>query len=256
MPILVGSYNRFPNMAQYDVFIAELGPAAWWKLNDPLGAKVAYDSSGNGYTGTVYGGVTFGQTGPIVGAPLDTGASFAGGGHISNPSALPGPTGAGVFTFLAWALPAVGHYNLGGQVRATLYPANPFQFYYADNGGTGAPTGPLYLQVPTGSSTNDLLYLGIMPTAAWGMAAVTFDGTNFRGYVNGAFGSSVAVPAGYPSASALQALEVGDLYDFPGSIAEVAIFDYALSAAQVRRLWSPPVLFSGGSGFPQMVGQP
>ncbi|TNA12128.1 hypothetical protein EMF73_34460, partial [Klebsiella pneumoniae] len=65
----------------YDSYLASLNPSAWWKLADAVGSGTVADSSGNGHTGTVTGGVTFGQTGPIVGGKA---AAFDGStGYIA-----------------------------------------------------------------------------------------------------------------------------------------------------------------------------
>ena len=62
----------------YDLYLKSLNPSAWWKLADAVGSGTAADSSGNGYVGTVSGGVVFGQPGPIASTPQDT-AALRGG---------------------------------------------------------------------------------------------------------------------------------------------------------------------------------
>ena len=54
-----------------------LAPVAYWKLDDPVGSTTAADSSGNGYTLTVSGTVTFGE--PSV-VPSDSETSAKGDG--------------------------------------------------------------------------------------------------------------------------------------------------------------------------------
>ena len=240
-------------MSNHDALLRSYGPSAWWKLADAPGSLTAADSSGNGYTGIVNGGVTFGEPGPMAGSPQDTACSFAGAGTIQNNGAVPGPVSAGLFTIVAWCVPSAGHYNAVLAVYPSSTPSNPIVLYPAYKGSSGS--GPITLQVPTGVSTNVYLSGASASLEVWGMSVVTFDGTNFRLYVDGVLGGSFATPAGYPLAAALEALKVGAIYDFPGTLAEVAIFPYALTAAQVAALWSPPPLVSGGSGFPMLVGR-
>ena len=90
--------------ASYDETVLtklSLAPVAYWKLNDPVGSSTAADSSGNGYTLTVYGTVTFGE--PSV-VPSDSETSAQGDGttgYLSGgPFALV-PTGASPCTVIA-----------------------------------------------------------------------------------------------------------------------------------------------------------
>ena len=228
MPILVGSYNRFPNMAQYDVFIAELGPAAWWKLNDPLGAMVAYDSSGNGYTGTVHGGVVFGQPGPIVGAPLDTAALFDGTtGYIETTYQ---PTFSAI-TIAIWidANPALFGSN-ARVMAAGGAGASGFDFYVFNGSG-------IYIEQGGTKYTPNWLQ---NPNAGWEFWVLTWDGATTQIYYQGAQQGAVAAAPG-PIACA-NPLTIGGYSPggdfFPGSIAEVAIFPFALSATQVAKAYS------------------
>ena len=228
MPILVGSYNRFPNMAQYDVFIAELGPAAWWKLNDPLGAMVAYDSSGNGYTGTVNGEVVFGQPGPIVGAPQDTAALFDGTSGYLTTAYKPD----GVVSLIVWFRTT----NTGLAVIADSGAVTVSGGLYLLLNGNGANQ----VQCAVYSSTSQVNILDpSICDGAWHLAAMTYDGATLRSYYDGSPGPMAAysVAIASPVGTVLGSSAYPNDY-FSGSIAEVAIFPYALSAAQVAKAYS------------------
>ena len=56
--------TQFAPSPSYDALLSSLSPTAWWKLNDPVGSTSAVDSSGNGSTATVNGGVTFVESSP------------------------------------------------------------------------------------------------------------------------------------------------------------------------------------------------
>ncbi len=230
-------------MAHFDAYLRSLGPLAWWKLDDPVGSPTAADSSGNGYTGTVNGGVTFGQPGPVAG---HTAALFDGSTGFIETAYQPT---FGAITIAVWtnAIPAL--FTVNTRVLAAGGAGlSGWDFYVLNSSGIyieqgGVPYGGPWLQ---------------NPGSGWEFWVMTWDGTTVRGYYQATQQWAVAGPVG--SITCGNALTIGAYSPggdfFPGSIAEVAIFGYALSAAQVRGLWSPPVLFSGGSGFPQMVGQP
>ena len=77
--------------ASYDETVLtklSLAPVAYWKLNDPVGSSTAADSSGNGYTLTVNGTVTFGE--PSV-VPSDSETSAQGNGSTGYLSAATFP---------------------------------------------------------------------------------------------------------------------------------------------------------------------
>ena len=209
----------------YDLYLASLSPKAWWKLSDAVGSATAADSSGNGYTGTVNGGVTFGQAGPIQG---DRAALFDGtSGYISTAY----QPAFSAITIAVWtnAEPAL----FGGNTHVMAAGgagASGFAFYvqngagiYIEQGGTGY--GPTWPQ---------------NPGAGWEFWVLTWDGATVKGYYQGAQQGAVAAAPG-PIACA-NPLTIGGYSPggdfFPGSIAEVAIFPFALSATQVAKAYS------------------
>ncbi len=78
-----------------------LAPVAYWKLNDPVGSATAADSSGNGYTLTKTGTVTFGVAG-VVPTDSETCAKGDGSTGILATTAIPAlvPTGNNPMTML------------------------------------------------------------------------------------------------------------------------------------------------------------
>ena len=96
-----------PTIPSYDTTVLtklSLAPVAYWKLNDPVGSSTAADRSGNGYTLTVNGTVTFGE--PSV-VPSDSETSAQGDGSTGYLStsfpASPFPTGKSPFTLIVAA---------------------------------------------------------------------------------------------------------------------------------------------------------
>jgi len=111
VPSLVTSAVASTASAPYDSAVSALSPSAWWQLNDPAGSTTAADSSGNGYTGSVTGSVTFGQTGPITGT---TGAAFDGStGYITTTAPQPATSS---MTYIAWfkTTASLGPNGVGG----------------------------------------------------------------------------------------------------------------------------------------------
>ena len=156
-------------IASYDTTVLtklSLAPVAYWKLNDPVGSTTAADSSGNGYTLTVSGTVTFGE--PSV-VPSDSETSCKGDGSTGylsgGPFALV-PTGAAPFTIMAIAkIPvanaasdmawmsigtagssqAIGQWNTGQLGAANINAASWQQ---------AVPVGPAHLLGASGDGQN------------------------------------------------------------------------------------------------------
>lgn len=79
-PVLTAASPSLRQISSYDETVLtklSLAPVAYWKLNDPVGSTTAADSSGNGYTLTVHGTVTFGEASVV---PSDTETCAVGNG--------------------------------------------------------------------------------------------------------------------------------------------------------------------------------
>ena len=113
--------------ASYDTTVLtklSLAPVAYWPLDDPVGSTTAADKSGNGYTLSVNGTVTFGE--PSV-VPTDSETSAKGDGSTGYliTSAAPAllPVGTSPFTWLVAVTPPAGSgaawMGLAGQSGST-----------------------------------------------------------------------------------------------------------------------------------------
>lgn len=217
---MVSSFSP-PNA--YDAYLASLKPTAWWKLGDPVGSLKAADSSGNGYDGTVNGGVTFGETGPLSGTPADTCAVFDGStGYIDagNPINI---TGALSIVFWIRTSSASNQVVVGNDYEAGYYVNIPTGYFsvYLDNNNALRDT----------SSTLDdgAWHMGVATVNGSGVGILYIDGSN-------AFSANAVVPA-----DSTYDVNIGrnprGAGNFNGDIAQVAIFDYALSATPIAELW-------------------
>ena len=217
-------------MYGYDAVVASLRPIAWWKLADPVGSTTAVDSSGSGYTGTVHGGVTFGEPGPIAGTPNGTAALFDGStGYISTSAvALESLVNAGDFTFMAWVNPTstppvnAGCLSIPG--TAALSTAG------IDFDGAGHVKWDYFF--------TDITSSAVVPNNAWSficcleMRAAQLGAIYVDGVLN--------VSGGMPAPIVEQPPQIGagvNGTQFPGLIAEAAIFVRALTAAEIAALW-------------------
>jgi len=210
------------------------------------GLEVASDASGDGDDAFPLGGVTFGASGPLSAAA----ASFNGStGMLETQQKVASPSG-GNFTLAAWVDVASG-YSSGGEIVgfATSQSGTPAGWapnLWMDNSGhiaAGEYTGGT-TQVATTSATYN--------TGSWYYVVASFSSTaGLKIYVNG---TSVATNASATSAQAYDGFwTVGWAYGavyvptplsyyLAGSLAEVAVFPSALSAAQVT------TLYNSGSG--------
>lgn len=219
------------NITTYGSVLAADAPLAWWRMNE-LGVNTTWvDSSGHGYNGEYFGGVSYQQDGAIVSAPTDHSVAFDGVDGKAEVSgvALVGNT---AFSLEAWVY-------IGGT--------------------PGSPQGLLVLG-PRGASTDGALELSVtaqgrigvehpevgeerpfapmsVPLGSWAHVAVTYSADGLlRGYVNG---EPAAQPVLLPGSFNLNGeLRIGQGRDgsahFAGGVDEVTLYNKELTQAQVR----------------------
>ena len=223
-------------------------PLAWYRFGEGSGTTVN-DSAGNGYSGTIFGGATFG-TGISGGDLVFNGTS--GSVSLGNPAGL---NITGTITLAAWIYPRsrsgiqdgiqdiVGRsYNLSlGQETVLRVNNGSYQI--------GAWNGNNYFASAT-------MPPGDLDT--WVYLVGVYDGSAWRLYRDGTLVASSASTVG-----ALQVAEnwtvgssaVSNRY-FEGSIDEVRIYNAALSAAQVATLYNsyfPPTIAVPAAANPATV---
>lgn len=203
-------------------------PLAYYRLDEASGT-IADDISGNMRQGTINGGVTLGVAG-LLHSGSDTAMTFNGtSGYISLPTALI-PTGSGH----AWSLEC--------WVRMASLPSGQWNAMVAmGNRATGAE-GILYANNTSSVFKFDLSLFGtdVFSSTTFTNNTTyhvvgTYDGTQARLYVNGSLTggpTTVSVSLATTFAS-IGADGSSPIEFFPGTLDEVAIYNYALSAAQV-----------------------
>ena len=218
----------FPRAAvvlNYDEYLASLAPEVWWKLDDPVGSTTASDSSGNGYTGTFTGTVTFGEAAPPMGG---TSASAATSSYVANTSVV--GAGAGAFSLVAWGSPT--------QVSTRIDILN---FGNSDVAGDGG-----YLYVESGVVHCDLALVagpsgGTVTVGAWQMFAVVCSATgDMTIYLNGTeVGSQTGMTHTIQAGAAILGNPAQPNYNsWTGDGAQGAVFSAALTASEIATLYS------------------
>jgi hypothetical protein len=259
----------------YASIIAADGPVAYWRLDEPVGATNALDIAG-GHNGAYSGSETLGQPGAIVGDP-DTSVTFPGAGGIQIPfsSDLNPPetfsvelwargdsNGAGTDRVLVSSRTYFGGWNFGYQVLANAN--NTWQFDIGEK-----TSGTLDITSDVTNAADGL----------WHYIVATFDNStlDMSLYVDGqlvASGSPAtsglfAPNADYTSTGNAPAADqaIGSTSDndpqganiesYYGGVDEVAIYNYALSPAQIASHFGnagPPELSIGkGAGTAVVV---
>ena len=219
------------------------GPVAHWRFDDCQGTT-ANDSSGNANSGTITVGATGTYTSmgtcPVSsastmwynGATGKRNYSLAFDGtddqvSVTSPSNI--PSGATAFTTAVWIKPsstANNKYITMWGVSGVSGTMNALIWY----GTTSSVAQAFYgndLQTATDS----------VPVSTWTHVVATYDGTTRKIYLNGALSTSDTPTA--PNVTANQTLYIGSVGGsayFPGQIDDARVYNYALTATQVKTL--------------------
>jgi RHS repeat-associated protein len=212
-----------------DSAIASLSPSAFWPLSD-VDSDFASDLSGNGNTGTLTSGVSDGVTPGIPAYSLVPVTSFNGSGYIW---ATPAPI-SGSFTVSSW-------FDLATTNQVELFSSRGPDDYSFDiqvstagiNGDIG--NGSAWLDTSAGVATT-------LAQGDWYEVAYAVSSTGYTIYLDGTAVGSGTWPADTPLLfDANHEAEIGaDMQgdaSFDGKIANVAVFDYTLSASQAASLF-------------------
>lgn len=223
---------HYGNRQPYYREVRRDNPIALWRLGETSGT-IAVDEMGL-YDGTYVGSPTLGVSGAVAG---NTAVSFSSATQrmtkTTESSLRPAQC-----TVELWARPTSTQgtgicfiSRAGGLVSSglTIFKMNgAAQFWAASNSSTWA------VQKSVALTLN-----------AWQHLAITYDGVNVRAYKNGVeIGSPVALASLHWETTG--GIRIGsddvNMYLFDGSIDEVAIYNYALSPAQVLRHYQAATL--------------
>jgi hypothetical protein len=204
---------------------------AWWRLDETSGTALA-DSTGNGHGATISGTSTLGATVSSVIRFADTGAvTFSGTSNSASGSAT--------------GLPATNaNVSISGWFKLAASPAATGEMVCI--AGSGAQQYRIAIKPATGGGTIEVdknsavlatvASLGLV-SGTWYHLATTYNGTNDLIYLNG---TQVGTGAVLHDSAAAVTVFIGarnaSTELFAGTIDDVRVFDYALSAAQVAGL--------------------
>ena len=229
--------------ADYTARMTSLNPAAWYRLAEASGAS-AGGSSPNAQTGTFAGTITYG-TGPSPTGDLspNTSIGLAGAGNVSVPSAVTNgttktisvwfkTTGSGAIisreSVASGTTPTSGwnpflYIGTDGKLRALASPGtlNPITTSIAMNDGDWHHA---VFVIDGIAQTQTLLVDG--NTAGQLLGIVSTQPTLAFGYIGTGY------TAGWPAGN-------GSWMPFTGNIDEVAVWNTALTSAQIANLDSP-----------------
>jgi alpha-tubulin suppressor-like RCC1 family protein len=216
-------------------------PAGYWRLDAAPGATVVEDASGFGHTGTIGGGVTFGEPSGL--SDGSTSASFDGATGIAtipDQAQLDLPS----LTWEAWV-----------NVAQTATYARRIFGKGATNEAFALWIGadaqqPTITWTPDGGSAQTTTLATTIVGAGWVHLAFTADGTTWRAFVNGAVVDTGALTASV-STNTSPLIFGGDeagQFRYDGRLDEVALYPYALSAEQVLAHYAMRAAAGLGSG--------
>jgi len=233
---------------QYEDYVFNDAPQGYWRLDETRpasGADNAADSSGYGLTGTYSTtGVTQAQPGALPHEP-DFSATFSGGTmSIPNSSGL---AITGDLTLEAWIRPTnrTSAHLIAGKTTGGY--AAPYQWFLNTSGL------PVFIS-GNGTSTQSIVSgTTAVPLNTWSYVAVTKTGTGIRFYMNPTTSTTPAATGsvtGTPS-NASSPLVIGDRTGssspFAGGIDEFAVYNYALTGAQLYTHYQAALGFSAQS---------
>jgi len=200
----------------YAKAVLEDMPIAYYRLDEAPGATTVADSSGNGHTGAVVGGVVLGAPGAISG---HTAASFDGSSSIDLGDNFDF-AGTSSFTLEGW-----------------IWPLASKGAFFAKSIHTGSYDGWL-----VGEGTSDFQAFrgtGVVTSSPldktkYTHLVVTYDGLTLNLYRNGQLAKSSSTTAPVLNHGASAFIGYGENWShLVGSVDEVAFYDHALTAARV-----------------------
>jgi hypothetical protein len=202
------------------------GPSVFYRLADTDPDAMA-DSSGHGATGWYAAAAALGQPGPLATDPATAMSSNSPVDPVAagNPSL---PVGASARTMEGWA-------------NSTSSSQQPLAGYGTDQTGNGFTVYIAGDQVVVSGYNDDLSFTAPAPLddGSWHFIVATTTGTSATAYVDGTSLGTQTFPVALDTLPTSPGLQIGDAMPlcncgvFDGSLADIAAFPTALTAAQV-----------------------
>jgi hypothetical protein len=220
--VQVYNYARTPAQIAWDYNRG--APVGWWRMDEGQGTTV-HDETGNNNSGTM---TSMDPPNDWVSGKINGALDFDGSDDYVKTTGFNGLSSGGQVSMTAWVKPTTdGSQNIiidrSAQLRLEINGSN------IANSDIGNGSGWCNTTI-RGTDT--------LTSGQWVHLAVTYDNTTAYMYVNGA-------KVGTPQAFSCTLGNTGDVYigryaaggnEFPGQIDDVRIFNYALSAEQVKQV--------------------
>jgi hypothetical protein len=226
-----------PAPGSYASLVGADRPVGFWPMDDTDGQ--VRDVSAHGNDAVVHGSVRSGQPGPLAG---ETSSSMSlDGGYLEVPDSS-SLDFTGPYTLEAWVQPR----DSGDQGVLEKYDAPARNGYLLRLGARNRP------EAMNLSDTLSTTGPGDKPVLQWGWHHLVsvYDGSTLTTYLDGARLRSV--PMGRIPTAGASSLKIGARGDdagnrFGGLMADVAVYDHALTAAQVGAHYVKGVTDTGGA---------
>jgi hypothetical protein len=244
--------------ALYSAIILADVPSVYYKLNEASGTAIT-DNSGNAFTGTYSGtGVTYSQTGAIVGSS-DTSVLLDGSsGRILVPNTL-NVNGWTTLTVECW-LKLTNTATLASfpQIAGNDFPSTSHKgfFWYLAPSSDGHTC---YFEIGDGTNFQTLSFglggLGSLSAGVWYHLVAVYNGSSVTIYVNGASMGTLSTTATSIGTAANQVTIAQYSGTTGGNIAgtfdELAIYHAALNSTQVSNHYTSGI--GGGGNATQQI---
>jgi hypothetical protein len=209
-------------------------PTAFWRLDETSGTSAA-DRAGTN-VGTVSGGVTLGQAGPLADGNKAMRFDGVDGSHVTAPNSgtLMAINGSNAMTMEAWINPQSVTMPSGYRLFYS-FPGQPGTYLGLFNGG-GTPR--IVVAMVINGVQRSFVAGPTVAVGSWYHVVGTYNGAELTLYVNGvavgqltglsgpvSLGASGVQLGNYPVA--------GGSFGFNGLVDEAAIYGHALSAGEI-----------------------
>ncbi len=240
-------YNYARTPAQVALDYNRGGPAGWWKLDECQGS-VAYDSSGIGNTGTITIGAS-GSQNTLGTCQVGTSAAWTTGAtgkwnsslnfdgtddyiSVADTSSLSPTTSV---TVSGWVKSSTGGSTIGVITKGVSGNEYDYMLYFTSSGSSV----DFYIKNSSGTADNIGNYSLNWADSTWHHYVATFDGDLMKLYIDGLLKSSKDTSLTNIRDSA-NPLQIGKGYtsQLNGQIDDVRIYNYALTAEQIRQLYN------------------
>lgn len=233
----IGSVERqVGGAASYKAAVKASDPLAYWQLNEKTGSSAA-DSSGNGNTGTYLNGPKLGLSGPFSGV---TSVKFSGKDHAEmayKPANGSNPV-TGSFSVEAWVQASGNASDAARTIVSSRTPNAEYSFDFS------LEPGELHADVGNGIDwlTNAVISYN-WSIGTWYDLVLTVTGSTVTYYVDGNQVGTATLSGTPLFMDHKHVFQIGDSTrystgEFDGNIAQVSIYNQALTSTQVAAHWA------------------